>query len=396
MTAPQLTLEDHAILLDFVMWQNKLQHLANVVVTRRWMGGETAPVPGSSAAFYHNLASWKFRWNATDDSGVGGAIGLSRHSWQQNDPAYGFAPDEHFLIADVHNDQAMAFYRYRDGEELDTAVIVGASAGEEGDASFVASSIGSYVRDAIEARFGNYWFLGGSHARGARAWIDAQPLDPKPRFDVTVESVEPPDVAVLPALAIAWLSGAARKRVAAAAGCASDDAAVIATALVEAMSGAPAAVKKLEAKMKSLFQTSAWRELLLLLPLSPDLRVVRLRARRVGTAYLFTHQGTLAAQAAQILLDAPGADAVHAAVNSDYLRFCPTRGRAEADKVLVTALANQPDKTLPARRALGEVELALFVPAAFVPTGCVAGARFGSIAPATDGVLHDGKVIKSV
>ena len=156
MTTPELTLEDHATLLDLAMWQSKLQHLANVRATRRWNGGASAPVPASSAAFYHSHAAWRLRWDATDDSGVGGAIGLSRRSWHQNDPGYGFAPHERFLIADLHNDQAMAFFRYGEGQEMDAASIVGASAGEEGDASFLASSIGAYVRDAIEARFGDY------------------------------------------------------------------------------------------------------------------------------------------------------------------------------------------------------------------------------------------------
>lgn len=396
MTAPELTLEDHATLLDLAMWQEKLRHLANVRVERRWLGGDSAPVPGHSVAFYDNLASWRFRWDAKGDSGVGGAIGLSRHGWRQNDSGYGFAPDEHFLIADLHNDQAMAFFRYRDGEEMDTAAIVGASAGEEGEASYLAGSIGAYVRDAIAARFGNYWFLGGSYASQARAWVDAQPLDPTPRFEVTVASVELPDVAALRQLAVAWLDGVTRKRLATAAGYKGDDAAEIVAALATALAGKPAAVNKLEGKLRRGISGGAWRETLMLHELAPDLRLVRLRARRLGTAYLHTYRGAQAQQAAQLLLDAPGSEALAAAVSTDLLRFCATRGRAEANKVVFAALVKEPEKALKRRQVLGEVELAVLLPAALVPTGCVAGARFPSIAPASDGVLHDGKVMKSV
>lgn len=395
MTIPELTLEDHATLLDLAMWQNKVQHLANVAVTRLWSAGQQAPVPASSAAFYDNHAAWRFRWDATDDSGVGGAIGLSRHAWRQNDPGYGFAPSERFLIADLHNDQAMAFFRYREGEEIDAASIVGASAGEEGDASYVAGSIGAYVRAAIEARFGNYWFLGGSHARDARAWVDAQPLDSRPRFEVKVESVAPPDAPALRALAVAWLSGATRKRVASAAGYKGDDAAELVAALGATMEGKPAAAKKLDEKMTRLFN-AAWKESLLLQELGPDLRVTRLRARRLDTAYLNTYRGYEAVQAAQLLLDAPGAEALAAIVNTDHVRFCERRGLTEASKIIVGALVNDPDKPLPPRRVLGEIEIAALLPAALVPKGCVAGARFTSIAPGSNGVLHDGKVMKSV
>ncbi len=395
MTIPEITPEDHATLLDLAMWQKKLQHLANVTVKRRWVSGQSAPVPASSAAFHHNLKNWHLRWDATDDSGMGGAIGLSRHGWQQNDPGYGFAPSEHFLIADKHNDQAMAFFRYSDGEEMDAAAIVGAAAGEEGDASYVAGSIGSYVRAAVEARFGNYWFLGDSHAKKARAWIDAQPLDSKPSFEVTVESVEPPDAAALLALVIAWQPGATRKRIASAAGYKGDDAAGIATALAAALNGKPAALMKLDMKMTSIF-TAAWKETLLLHELSPDLRVLRLRTRRIGTAYLMTFRDAQAMLAAQLLLDAPGADALAAAVNTDHLRFCESRCYAEAAKVIFAALAREPEKTLRRGDVLGEVELAVLLPASLVPTGCVAGARFNSIAPAINGVVSDGKVLKSV
>lgn len=395
MTIPELSLEDHATLLDLAMWQKRLEHLAGVSVVRRWSGAQSAPVPASSAAFYSNSSGARFRWSATDDSGVGGAIGLSRHAWQQNDPGYGFAPSERFLIADLHNDQAMAFFRYRDGEAIDAASIVGAAAGEEGDASYVAGSIGAYVRAAIEARFGNYWFLGGNHAKTARAWVDAQPLDSTPRFEVTVESVAPPDGPALRALAIAWLSGATRKRAASAAGYKGDDAAELVAALMVTMAGKPAAAKKLDEKMTRLFST-AWKETLLLHELGPDLRVLRLRARRLGTAYLNTYRGYEAVQAAQLLLDAPGAEALAAIVNTDHVRFCERRGSTEASKIIVRALVNDPDKLLPARQVLGEIELAALLPAALVPTGCVTGAHFMSIAPGSNGVLHDGKVMKSV
>ena len=55
----------------------------------------------------------------------------------------------------------------------------------------------------------------------------------------------------------------------------------------------------------------------------------------------------------------------------------------------------EPDKPLRRRHVPGEVELAVLLPVALVPTGCVAGARFSSIAPASAGVLSDGKVMKS-
>ena len=148
--------------------------------------------------------------------------------------------------------------------------------------------------------------------------------------------------------------------------------------------------------MTGIFFTSAWRDTLLLNELGSDLRVLRLRARRLGSAYLNTYRGHEAVQAAQVLLDAPGAEAFAAMVNTDHVRFCERRGPAEANKIIIRALVNDPDKTLPLRRVLGEVEMAVILPAALVPKGCVTGARFTSIAPGSNGVLHNGKVMKSM
>ncbi|MFT3773774.1 MAG: hypothetical protein QM820_51025 [Minicystis sp.] len=369
--------EDHETLMDLAMWQNKIASLAGVTTRKRWLGNGSAPVPAHSAAFYDALASWHFRWDGPDGSEVGGAIGLLRHSWMQNDPGYGFASDEHAMIADLHNDQAMAFFVYCEGASVDTAKIVAAAAGEEGDARFVAGSIGSYVRQAIEARFGHYWILGDAHAQKARAWVDAQPLDPTPRFEVQVEAVDIPDQAALRTLAIAWLPAGARKRVAAAAGFAGDDAVGIAAALADVLGSAPAAAKrKLAAKLEKAV-SSAWQRDLFFEKAGADLRAVRLRAKRVSTAYMMTHRNALPFQAAQLLLDAPGADALSGAVSTDFVRFCSQRKFTEASKVVSLAFAKEPDKTLPRGKVPGEVELVALVPAALVPKGCVAGARYG-------------------
>jgi hypothetical protein len=394
-TETQLSPDDREALLDLAMWQKKLASLASVSTRRRWRNSSAAQAPAHSAPFYVNVAGFDFRWEATDGSERGGAIGIRRGDWFQKDPGYGFAPDMRAMIADTHNDQAMAFLVYRDGESIDEACVVGAAAGEEGEAQFIAGSMGSYVRRAVEARFGNYWFLRDAHAHEARAWVDAQPLDPTPRFEVHVEAAGAADAVSLRALAVAWLPASVRKRIAAAAGFKGDDPAGIAAALVAALGGKPAAVKKLGETIERATHAEPWRKNLLLGEIDPDLRAVRLHVKRVGTAYLPTSRFNAAVHAVQLLLDAPGADALARAVNLDHVRFCAERKYAEAQKVVSLAFAREPDKTLPRGKVPGEIDLLALLPAALVPTGCIAGARFASIAPGTDGVTSDGKVLKS-
>lgn len=397
MSIPVPSDADLETLADLEMWQNKLRSLANVTVERRPLTHAGA-VPAHSAGFYQSLASQRFRWRATDGSEMGGAIGLTRGAWQQNDPGYGFAPDDRFMIADVHNDQAMAFFRHEEGASPDGAVIVGANAGEEGDAGYLADSIGSYVRRAIEARFADYWFVGGARAAEARAWVDAQPLDPKPRFEVTITSVEaqPLDAATLRALAIAYLPAGIRSRVGSAAGEKSGDPSAIAAAVAKGLEGKPAAAQKMAEKIAKAFPIDAWREALFFDPVDPDLRLVRFVAKRVGTSWIYWGRRAVPQQAVQLLLDAPGAEALARAVDVDRVRFCAKRGPDAARKAVPAAFAKEPDKSPAARTVLGEVEIAALVPAALVPSGVVAGARFTSIAPANDGVMPNGVAYRSV
>ncbi|WP_141341399.1 MULTISPECIES: hypothetical protein [Myxococcus] len=112
---------------------------------------------------------------------------------------------------------------------------------------------------------------------------------------------------------------------------------------------------------------------------------MRLHATRLGAAYHSTHRVTAPLHGLQLLLDAPGAQALHRHVNVDHLRFCRTRGFDLAESIAPGSVAQEPERTLRRGTVPGEVRYVLILPKSLVPKGCKPGATFQSIAPANDG-----------
>ncbi|MDB4995912.1 MAG: hypothetical protein JWM74_3344 [Myxococcaceae bacterium] len=394
----ELQSTDEQALRDLQMWAVKLGHLENVRVGKR--SSRQAPssiaVPAHSESLFAHLAAQSLEWEATDGSGHRGAVGIGRSPWIHQSPSYNFDSHQHAMIVDTHNDQAMAFLVYGKGQSVDEASVVAAAAGEEGEATFVADSAAAYIRKAVDARFASYWFLQPDQAKKTRAWVDAQPIASKPTFEVEIESVEPADALTLRVALLEWMPERERKSIATAAGYAKGDALGLAKALENVLTqGKPPAVKKLQARLEKAASKSTWRAHFFLDPIDPTLRAVRMHATRVSTAYLMHDRFIVSTQALQLLLDAPGAEALSRAVNTDHVRFCPTRKFDEATKVALDGFAKQPAKTVPRGKVLGHLSMLVLLPAELVPKGCKPGARFDSIAPATDGVVM-GKTLPSV
>ncbi|NVJ26727.1 MULTISPECIES: hypothetical protein [Myxococcus] len=395
---PSLSPDELEALNDAHMWSEKLQHLANIEVeypSHRPIssGGQS---PTHSQGVFYRLGFRHLRWRATDGSDHGGSLALVRGRWFKEDAAYNFPPDVQAMIVDVHNDQAMAFLTYKEGEDVDQAQVVAAAAGEEGAAIPVARSMGEYIRKAVEARFSNYWFLEPDLGRATRDWVDAQPLRDEPNFEVKVEAVEPADASALRAQLLDWLSSRGRKSIAVAAGYEGTDGAGLSRAIEQVLAtGKPAAQKKLTARLLK-DGGHDYRQDFFLDPLPEGLVAVRLHTTRLRSAYLGAFRSTLSPKLLQLLLDCPGAEALHQAVgNLDHVRFSLARYVDIAPRFIVNAFAREPEKTLPRGRVHGQLHLVALLPRALLPSGCEPGATFHSIAPASDGA-YDGKVMKSI
>ncbi|MBJ6764470.1 hypothetical protein JGU66_27180 [Myxococcaceae bacterium JPH2] len=381
---PQLD-EDQEALSDLEMWMTKLQHLENVSVEQQMPPFEksTPKVPAHSANFYKHLAVWGLSWRATDDSGYSGAVRIIRGSWFQSSSSYNFAPKSRAMIVDVHNDQAMAFLLQGASQGLDEARVVAAAAGEEGSAVPVARSMTEYTRKAVEARFASYWFLDSKEAKAVRKWVDDQPLRSEPSFSVEIEAVETLSEEELRTQYLEWLPPKRRKTLATAAGVEATDCAALARAIAVVLdTGKPAARAKLQARLSEVGGSEDWRKAFFLDALPKGLCAVRLRATRLGAAYLSTFRVSVPLLGLQLLLDAPGAQALHRQVNVDHLRFCRTRGFDLAERIAPESFAQEPERTLRRGTVPGEVRYLLLMPKSLVPTGCKPGAKFQSIAPA--------------
>src|SRR5215217_2012808 len=394
---PSLSPDDLEALNDAQMWVEKLRHLANIEVEDPSYRPDASggPLPGHSQGVFHHLGIRHLRWRATDGSGHGGSLGLLRGRWFEKDAAYNFQPDVHAMIVDVHNDQAMAFLTYKEGEDVDQAQVVAAAAGEEAEAVPIARTMGEYIRKAVEARFSNHWFLKPDLRGATRGWVDAQPLRGEPSFEVKVEAVEPADAGVLRAQLLDWLSSRGRKSIAVATGYEGTDGAGLSRAIEQVLAtGKSAAQKKLTARLLK-DGGNDYRRDFFLDPLPEGLVEVHLHTTRLSSAYLDPSRSTLSPWPLQLLLDCPGAEALHQAVgNLDHVRFSSARFFDIAPRFIVNAFARQPEKTLPQGRVHGQLHLVALLPRALLPTGCKQGATFHSIAPAQDGA-YDGKVLKS-
>ncbi|NBD08399.1 hypothetical protein [Corallococcus silvisoli] len=387
--------EDLEALNDLELWMTRLQHLANVAVERQMppMARSSPKVPKHSANFFENLGARVLRWRATDDSGHSGAVGLIQGSWFQRSSSYNFAPDARAMIVDLHNDQAMAYLLRSASQGLEEARVVAAAAGEEGSPVPVARSMAEYVRKAVEARFASYWFLEPAKAKAARKWVDAQPLRTEPTFSVEIEAVENMGAEALRAQLLAWLSPRRRKVLATAAGVDAADCATLARTIATVLdTGKPAARARLQARLSQLGGSEDWRQDFFLDALPKNLCAVRLRATRLGTAYHSTYRVSVPLHGLQLLLDAPGAQALHRHVNVDHLRFCRSRGFDLAESIAPRSFAQEPERTLRRGTVPGEVHYVLILPKALVPKGCKPGATFRSIAPANDGNLSGRKL----
>lgn len=395
---PPLSADDLEAMNDAHMWIEKLRHLANIEVEYPHYrpihpGGQS---PAHSQGVFYRLSFRHLRWRATDGSDHGGALALVQGLWFKEDEAYNFPSDVQAMIVDVHNDQAMAFLTRKEGEDVDQAQVVAAAAGEEGRPIPIARSMGEYIRKAAEARFSNYWFLEPDLGRATRDWVDAQPLRNEPTFEVRVEAVEPADAGALRAEMLDWLSSRGRKSIAVAAGYGGVDGSGLSRAIEEVLAtGRPAAQKKLLARLEK-DGGHDHRQDFFLDPLPEGLVAVRMYITRLGSAYIHGSRGTLLPYLLQLLLDCPGAEALHQAVGTlDHARFCSGRYFDIAQRLIVNGFARQPEKTLPRGKVHGQMHLVVVLPRALLPTGCEPGVTFHSIAPASDGA-YDGKVLKSV
>ncbi|MDC0711053.1 hypothetical protein POL68_21460 [Stigmatella sp. ncwal1] len=389
--------DDVLALSDVALWIEKLKHLANVETESppAFTRYVTSRVPAHSQDFFHHLSVERFRWRATDGSDHGGAVGIIKGTWFRKDTAYNFPPDIHAMIVDTHDDQAMAFLVRRDGEHVDQARVVAAAAGEEATAVTVAGTLAEYARHAVEARFAWHWFLDPEAAKATRAWVDAQPLRQDPTFAVEIEAVEPAEEGALRAQLLDWLSSRSRKSHAVAAGHAGTDGASLSRAIAEVLAtGSPAARKKLIARLQKE-HGSDYRQDLFLDPLPQGLQAVHLRATRLAAAHHSPSHSQVPYQVLQLLLDAPGAEALHREVgNTDHLRFCPRRCHDIGEQLALGSFATQPEKTLPQGWVPGKVRFVALLPQRLVPTGCKPGAKFHTIAPANQ-YLFRGKALRS-
>jgi len=389
-TRPVVKSEEQKALEDLSLWTEKLQHLANVEVefTERYLSRRAGgALPAHSAALFHRLGARAFRWRATDGSGYSGAWGLTRGEWFRDNPGFTFAKGVQAMVVDSHDDQSMAFFVREGRGGSKSARIVAAAAGEEEDAVPVARTLAEYIQRAVDARFASAWFLQPAWVKKVRAWMDAQPLQTTPSFEVTVEAVEPAEAEALRAQRVDWLARHDRVAIAKAAGCAgSARPEVVARAISQVMSGrATAQRKKLQELLLS--RNPEWRRDWLLEPLAPGLVAVRLHAKRLRHAYLLPVPSAAPFQALQLLLDAKGAQALHAAVDVDALRFCEYRRADIAREVCAAGFTRQPARA-GGRSVPSELGLTVVLPKALVPKGCRPGTRFESIAPGSGRTRH--------
>ncbi|MBU8894019.1 hypothetical protein KRR26_00310 [Corallococcus sp. M34] len=379
---------DEEALRDLSMWITKLRNLENITVEPRGRlsRGSNSKRPAHSKNFFNHLSEQNITWRATDGSDHSGAVAVIQGSWFQDSDSYTFAPEARAMIVDVHNDHAMAFLLHEASQGIDEARVVAASAGEEDSAVTVAQSMAEYTRKAVEARFASHWFTHPEEAQAVRQWVDAQPLRKTPKFSVEIEAVEmAPSEEALRTQLIEWLPPKRRRLLATAAGAPTTDCAALARAIATVLAtGKPAAQAKLEARLREMAGWDDWREAFFLDALPSGLCAVRLRATRLGVAFHSTTRNGVPLLGLQLLLDAPGAQALHHHVNADHLRFCRSRGFDLADDIAPLSFAQEPEHTLRKDTAPGEVRYQLLMPKALVPAGCTPGAKFDSIAPADD------------
>lgn len=380
---------------------NELRHRKGVEVRRAWVSSlaPDAELPAHSRALLRNLDRWRLRWSSADGEN-GGGIGITCAGWQEGDPGYGFEPGTAFMILDTHIDDCMAFFVREAGEPVDSARVVAAQAGEEGEARFVARTLADYLERAVSFGFAAHWPTHRELAKATAAWLSEQPFDTTPQFEVKVAAVEEVGAARLRALRLAWLRTQDRRAIAFALKMgkeAAGDLEALDAALADPRGLRPAVAWAIAHKLH-LGGGSADATFRFFWADAPPAGsvLVELDVKRVGSAYLTSYGGRPPAQhVLQLLLDAPGAEALLAACDPREVRFAPHLPPGRLADVVLDVFATQPEKSLPRGKVMGQVKIAALMPAAMVPKGCVAGAAWGSWAPAMDGKTSDGKVLKS-
>jgi len=190
---------------------NEFSTRADVYVHERKYGYALAPkeldamrkrLPADLAEFSARMSGVRFIWDLADrrdenlSPGVhGGRLVLvqlwSKSKFLRADPGYGFDKDTNFLIVDEHIAEGMTFLTYRKGEEPPQWRYVFGRAGEEGDATFVASSFSGYLDKAMEHAFTWYWPDGSAEGKSTLEALRATPAKPRPVFEVKVKEWEP-------------------------------------------------------------------------------------------------------------------------------------------------------------------------------------------------------------
>lgn len=159
-------------------------------------------LPAELAELSAAMCGTRFIWDLADrrdedlSPGVhGGRLRLVQH-WSKSkflraDPGYGFDKDTHFLIVDEHINEGMTFLTYRKGEDPPQWRYVFGRAGEEGEATFVASSLAGYLERAMKHWFTWYWPDGSAEGTSTMEYLHANPARPRPIFEVKVNECEP-------------------------------------------------------------------------------------------------------------------------------------------------------------------------------------------------------------
>ncbi|WP_197041139.1 hypothetical protein [Chondromyces apiculatus] len=387
-------------------------------------------LPAHARGILERLRYWHVRWTSTEGRYAGGFVPVCK-AWLKGDPAYGFPPGKAFMVLDKHPDGAAFFVRDADAP-VDSACVMVARAGEEGNATTVGATLADYLEKAMDWHFAARWWTGAAEAAEASRWLAAQP--PVDQFAVRVVAVEEVTSASLRALRLRWLGLQHRQEVAKALklepGAASDIAAL------DAELAPPRGLmrRKEKAVRKALLmseQTPEDLQRFFWTQASPgDATLVVLDVTRLGTAHLGVHALRPQAQhLAQLLLDAPGAGALLRMIGErvtgeearDDARDGSMIGKRPTGETLVSDrpagvervrfALSMPDEALrgvvldtfidlsgaapPQGKVRGRVQLAAVLPRALVPEGCVPGAAWTSGAFAFTGVMINGGVMQS-
>ena len=173
--------------------------------TKKELPAIRARFPPDMVALYEHMNGLTFIWDFADaydpDSSPGlhgGRIVLrplvSKWKFRRKDPGYSFPADTWFYGVDEHSNEGITYVVYREGEEPRRFEYVFGRAGEENEATFVASTFDGYLRKAIEHAFAWYWPQKSAESEATLARLRASPARLRPVLELSVKSWEPIDM----------------------------------------------------------------------------------------------------------------------------------------------------------------------------------------------------------